>query len=137
MVSRKSLFLLEKNSIRHYTLRKFLNTFNFLTGKETMKKATVLALAAFSLVGYQAFAQEEVEVEEPTTVEVETEATETETSVSFNGFKVLFNETEEDEQSLAMTDEPEDEASLALNEEPEGETSLAMNEGEEDEASLA
>ena len=101
-----------------------------------MKKATVLALAAFSLVGYQAFAHEEVEADEPsTTVEVETEASET--SVSFNGFKVLFSETEENEQALAMNEETEEEASLAMNEEPEEETSLAMNEEPEEETSLA
>ncbi|WP_420422615.1 hypothetical protein [Simkania sp.] len=89
-----------------------------------MKKATVLALAAFSLAGYQAFAQEEVEADEPaTTVEVEAEATET--TVSFNGFKIYFNESEENEQSLAMTDESEEEAALALNEETEEEASLA------------
>jgi len=91
-----------------------------------MKKATVLALAAFSLVGYQAFAQEESEVSEPETT-VEVEGTDnTETSLSFKGLKVLFNETEEDEAApLAMNEEPEDETPLAMNEEPEDEAALA------------
>ena len=61
-----------------------------------MKKATLLTLAAFSLVGYQAFAAEEAETNE-TTVEVEAEAS-SETSL---GFQVQFNEDSEDEASLA------------------------------------